>query len=451
MRAEKKNNLTEGSIAKGMISFAIPMFFGQLFQQMYNMADSLIVGNFLGSEALAAVTSTGSLIFLLVGFFNGTAMGAGVVIARYFGARDYKNLKIAVHTDVAFGILCGIIMTIVGVIFTPQILKLMGTPSDVFVNSVAYLRVYFMGSLAVVLYNVCTGILQAVGDSKHPLYYLIVSSCTNVVLDLIFCGVFRLGVEYAALATIISQFVSVILCMGRLLRADEVYKVYWKEIRMEKNMLKQIVKIGLPTGLQNSIIALANVVVQSNINSFGKMAMAGCGAYSRVEGFAFLPVTCFSNALTTFVGQNLGAKNYERVKKGAIFGIACMLVLAEVVGLTIFTFAPKLVALFDGTAEVVAFGTMQARTVTLFYFLMAFTHGASAIMRGAGRSTVPMVVMLVAWCAIRVTYITITAKIFNDIRFVFSAYPLTWSISTIIFIVYMLKVDWIHGFEKQEA
>lgn len=443
--------LTEGSIAKGMITFAIPMFLGQLFQQMYNMADSLIVGNFLGSEALAAVTSTGSLIFLLVGFFNGTAMGAGVVIARYFGAKDYKNLKTAVHTDIAFAFVCGLLMTIIGVIFSPQILKLMGTPADVFVNSVAYLRVYFLGSMAVVLYNVCTGILQAVGDSKHPLYYLIVSSVTNIVLDLIFCGVFRLGVAYAALATVISQFVSVILCFARLLRTSDVYKVYWNEIRMEKNMLKQILRIGLPTGLQNSIISLANVVVQSNINAFGKMAMAGCGAHAKIEGFAFLPVTCFSNAVTTFVGQNLGAKRYDRVKKGAFFGIACMMVLAEIVGILIYNFSPQLIALFDTTPEVIHYGSTLARTTTLFYFLMAFTHASAAVMRGAGRSAVPMYVMLVAWCVIRITYITVTVKFIPDIRVVYWAYPITWTISSIIFIVYLLKVDWVHGFEKKEA
>lgn len=443
MSAEKKSALTEGSIAKGMIAFAIPIFFGQLFQQMYNMADALIVGNFLGSEALASVTSTGSLIFLLVGFFQGTAIGAGVVIAHYFGAKDHKNLRLAVHTDVAFGVICGVVLTIVGVIFSPQILKLMGTPLDVYANSVAYLRVYFMGSLAVVLYNVCTGILQAIGDSKHPLYYLIVSSCTNVVLDLLFCGIFHLGVEYAALATIISQFLSVVLCMARLLRVDEVYRLYWKEIRLDKAILRQIIRIGLPTGFQNSIISFANVVVQSNINAFGKMAMAGCGAYSKVEGFAFLPVTCFSNALTTFVGQNLGAKKYERVKKGSIFGVVCTVCLAEVIGIVIYIFAPRLITLFDNGMEVVAFGTQQARIVALFYFLMAFSHAAAAIMRGAGKSVVPMVVMLISWCVIRVTYITIAAKIFHDIRFVFSAYPLTWTISAVIFSVYILKSNWM--------
>ena len=447
----KKNTaLTEGSIPKKIIGFAIPLFLGQLFQQFYNMADSLIVGNFLGDEALASVTSTGSLIFLLVGFFNGTAMGAGVVISRYFGAKEYDKVRIAVHTDVAFGIISGILMSIIGVVFTPHILRLMGTPPEVLPNSIMYLRVYFCGSLAVILYNVCMSILQAVGDSKRPLYYLVFSSIVNIVLDLIFCGVFRLGVGFAALATIISQFLSLILCMGRLMKVKEVYQIHLREVGLQPKMLKQIISIGLPSGMQNSIISVANIVVQSNINAFGTAAMAGCGSYSKIEGFGFLPITCFSMALTTFVGQNLGAKQYERVKKGAIFGIVCAIFLAETVGICIYTFAPTLVSLFGGEAEVVAYGVLQGRTVTLFYFLLSFSHAAAAIMRGAGKSTVPMFVMLISWCAIRITYITIVAKLFNNIQFVFLAYPITWSISSVIFLVYLLKADWMHNFERKE-
>ena len=447
----KKNTaLTEGSIPKKIIGFAIPLFLGQLFQQFYNMADSLIVGNFLGDEALASVTSTGSLIFLLVGFFNGTAMGAGVVISRYFGAKEYDKVRIAVHTDVAFGIISGILMSIIGVVFTPHILRLMGTPPEVLPNSIMYLRVYFCGSLAVILYNVCMSILQAVGDSKRPLYYLVFSSIVNIVLDLIFCGVFRLGVGFAALATIISQFLSLILCMGRLMKVKEVYQIHLREVGLQPKMLKQIISIGLPSGMQNSIISVANIVVQSNINAFGTAAMAGCGSYSKIEGFGFLPITCFSMALTTFVGQNLGAKQYERVKKGAIFGIICAILLAETVGICIYTFAPTLVSLFGGEAEVVAYGVLQGRTVTLFYFLLSFSHAAAAIMRGAGKSTVPMFVMLISWCAIRITYITIVAKLFHNIQFVFLAYPITWSISSVIFLVYLLKADWMHNFERKE-
>ena len=450
MSNTKKNTaLTEGSIPKKIIGFAIPLFLGQLFQQFYNMADSLIVGNFLGDEALASVTSTGSLIFLLVGFFNGTAMGAGVVISRYFGAKEYDKVRIAVHTDVAFGIISGVLMSIIGVVFTPHILRLMGTPPEVLPNSIMYLRVYFCGSLAVILYNVCMSILQAVGDSKRPLYYLVFSSIVNIVLDLIFCGVFRLGVGFAALATIISQFLSVILCMRRLMKVKEVYQIHLREVGLQPQMLKQIISIGLPSGMQNSIISVANIVVQSNINAFGTAAMAGCGSYSKIEGFGFLPITCFSMALTTFVGQNLGAKQYERVKKGAIFGIICAILLAETVGICIYTFAPKLVALFGGEAEVVAYGVLQGRTVTLFYFLLSFSHASAAIMRGAGKSTVPMFVMLISWCAIRITYITIVAKLFHNIQFVFLAYPITWSISSVIFLVYLLKADWMHNFERK--
>lgn len=443
-------NLTEGSIAKNIIKFAIPMFIGNLFQQLYNVADSLVVGNFLGSDALAAVTSTGSLIFLLVGFFNGTAMGAGVIIARFFGAKDHEKVKKAIHTDLAFGILCGAIMTLVGVIFAPQILTLMDTPEDVFVQSVLYIRIYFLGSIAVVLYNVCMGIMQAVGDSRHPLYYLIFSSVVNILLDLLFNGVFKLGVEYAALATIISQLLATLMCLWRLTGKSQTYRVELRKIGFDKDLLKQIVGIGLPSGLQNSIISIANVVVQANINAFGSAAMAGCGAYFKIEGFVFLPITCFSMALTTFIGQNLGAKQYDRAKKGAAFGIFCSITLAEVIGILVYFFMPRLILLFNAEADVVNYGILQAHTESLFYFLLAFSHTVAGIMRGAGKSTVPMFVMLGCWCIFRITYVTIITSIIPTIQVVFWAYPITWSLSSVVFLIYLLKADWIHNFDRQE-
>lgn len=443
-------NLTEGSIAKNIIRFAIPMFIGNLFQQLYNVADSLVVGNFLGSDALAAVTSTGSLIFLLVGFFNGTAMGAGVIIARFFGAKDHENVKKAIHTDLAFGILCGAIMTLVGVIFAPQILTLMDTPEDVFVQSVLYIRIYFLGSIAVVLYNVCMGIMQAVGDSRHPLYYLIFSSAVNILLDLLFNGVFKLGVEYAALATIISQLLATLMCLWRLTGKSQTYRVELRKIGFDKDLLKQIVGIGLPSGLQNSIISIANVVIQANINAFGSAAMAGCGAYFKIEGFVFLPITCFSMALTTFIGQNLGAKQYDRAKKGAAFGIFCSITLAEVIGILVYFFMPRLILLFNAEADVVNYGILQAHTESLFYFLLAFSHTVAGIMRGAGKSTVPMFVMLGCWCIFRITYVTIITSIIPTIQVVFWAYPITWSLSSVVFLIYLLKADWIHNFDRQE-
>lgn len=326
---------------------------GNLFQQLYNTVDSLIVGNFLGSDALAAVSSSGSLIFLLVGFFNGIAVGAGVVISKYFGARDYENLKKAVHTDVAFGLVSGLLLTVIGMFLAPQILVLMGTPESVLPNSILYFRIYFAGSLAFVMYNIVMGILQAVGDSRHPLYYLIFSSIVNIVLDLLFVGVLRMGVGSAALATAISQAASALLCFIRLVRTNDIYQVKIREIRFHPAQLRQIISFGLPSGLQNSIISIANIVVQSNINKFGVMAVAGCGVYSKIEGFAFLPITCFAMALTTFIGQNLGARQYDRAKKGAAFGIVCSMTLAELVGVIVYMLIPYLAAAFDSSAEVV--------------------------------------------------------------------------------------------------
>ncbi len=449
MKREEGTKLLTGPIWKGIVAFAIPIFFGNLFQQLYNTVDSLIVGNFLGSDALAAVSSSGSLIFLLVGFFNGIAMGAGVVISKYYGAKDYESVKRAVHTDIALGLVAGILLMIIGMILTPYILQWMGTPKSVMPNSVVYFRTYFAGSLAFVMYNIVMGILQAVGDSKHPLYYLIFSSIVNIVLDLLFVGVMGMGVGAASFATAISQAVSAILCFLRLVRTKDVYQVFIHEIRFHKGMLKQIIRIGLPSGLQNSVISIANIVVQSNINAFGVIAVAGCGVYSKIEGFAFLPITCFAMSLTTFIGQNLGARQYDRAKKGAYFGIACSIVLAELVGVIVYFAMSYFTAAFDNTPEVIATSVLQAHTESLFYFLLAFSHCIAGIMRGAGKSSVPMFTMLVSWCMIRITYITVVVRFIPKIQVVFWAYPLTWFISSIIFLCYFLKADWIHAFEKQ--
>lgn len=448
---ESSTLLTEGIIWKKIMAFAIPIFLGNLFQQLYNTADSLIVGNFIGSDALAAVSSSGNLIFLMVGFFNGIAMGAGVVIARYYGARKAEEVEKAVHTLVAFGLVAGVVLTLVGMLATPYILIWMGTPESVLPNSVLYFRTYFAGSLGFVMYNIFVGILQSVGDSRHPLIYLIISSVTNIALDLLFIAVFKMGVGAAAAATIISQILSALLCFVRLVRSKEEYRVQVRKIRFHGNMMKQIITNGVPAGIQNSIIALANVVVQSNINAFGAGAVAGCGAYAKIEGFGFLPINCFAMSLTTFISQNLGAKQYDRAKKGARFGIICCITMAEVIGILIYVFIPWLVGAFDNTPEVIHYGTTQARTVTLFYFLLALSHCLAAIFRGSGKSTVPMVVMLVCWCIIRITYITIAVQIVPVIQTVFWAYPLTWSLSSIIFLIYFFKADWIHNFDRQEV
>ena len=446
-----KNTLTEGSIWKKMLLFALPVFLGNVFQQFYNAFDSWCVGNFLGDDALAAVSSSGSLIFMMVGFFNGVAMGAGVIISRYYGAKDHAAMRKAIHTDVAFGLVAGTVLTILGITFTPTILQWMGTPKDVLPQSISYFRYYFCGAIFSVMYNIFVGILHAVGDSRHPLYYLIFSTFVNVALDLLFVGYFGWGVGSAAVATTISQGISALLCFIHLLRVKAPYRLELKSIGFHLPSLKSIVRFGLPSGIQNSVISIANVVVQTNINSFGKEAMAGCGAYSKIEGFAFLPVTCFTMALSTFVGQNLGARKYDRVKKGIVFGIVCSCTLAECIGLLSYLFAPQLIGFFNDTPAVVSYGTRHMQTICLFYFLLALSHCIAAIMRGAGKANVPMVTMLVCWCLIRVAYITIAVRFVNELTTVSWAYPITWTCSSVVFLIYLLKADWIHNFDRIEA
>ncbi len=442
----KGYSLTEGSIWKAMLLFALPVFLSNLFQQLYNAFDAWCVGNYIDENALAAVSSSGSLIFMMVSFFNGVAMGAGVVIARAFGAKDYFDMRKTIHTSIAFGLVTGIILTVIGIIFTPVILAWMGTPEEVLPQSIEYFRFYFLGAIFTVMYNIFVGILHAVGDSKHPLYYLIFSTGINIVLDMLFVAVLNWGVGSAAIATTLSQGVSAFLCFIHLLRADAPYRVQIKEIRFDKKCLLEIIRYGLPSGVQNSVIAIANVFVQSNINSFGKAAMAGCGSYSKLEGFAFLPVTCFTQALTTFVGQNLGAGNYSRVKKGVAFGVISSCIMAELIGVLSYIFAPQLIAFFTDSQEAIILGVQHMRTISLFYFLLAFSHCIASVMRGAGRPTMPMFTMLACWCLFRITYIFVAVKLVNQLTTVSWAYPITWTLSSIIFLIYFLKADWIHTF-----
>lgn len=444
-------SMLERPVWKGLIAFAVPIFLGNLFQQLYNTADTLIVGNFISKEALAAVSSSSNLIFMLVGLLNGIAMGAGVLISKFYGAEDRERLSLAVHTGLAFALIAGLVMSAAGVVLTPHILRWMGTPEEVLPNSIAYFRTYFLGGLAMFLYNISMGILQAVGDSRHPLYYLILSSLVNVVLDLLFVAVFHWGVASAAAATVISQGVSAILCLWQLLHTDGVYRVTLRKIRINGPMLKQIIRFGLPSGVQNSVIGFANVMVQTNINAFGSDAMAGCGSYAKVEGFAFLPVTCFAMGLATFVGQNLGARQYDRVKQGTRFGILCSVVLAELVGVAIWFGAPLLIALFNDDPAVVSFGTQQAHVEAMFYCLLALSHCMAGIFRGAGKPAVPMIVMLSCWCVVRVIYITVAVRVWQNILVIFTAYPLTWCLSSIIFVIYFFKADWLHNFERLDA
>ena len=447
----KQLSLTQGSIWKAMLLFALPVFLGQLFQQFYNAFDSWCVGNYIGEDALAAVGSSGSLIFMMVSFFNGLSMGAGVVIARHFGAKEYDSMRKAIHTAIAFGMVTGLVLTVAGVSLTPTILRWMGTPKEVLPQSILYFRWYFIGAIFIVMYNIFVGILHAVGDSRHPLYYLMFSTVVNIGLDMLFVAVLGFGVGSAALATTISQGISALLCCIHLMRIDSPYRVSFREIRFDKKSLSDILRFGLPSGVQNSVISIANVVVQANINSFGKSAMAGCAAYSKLEGFAFLPVMCFTQALSTFVGQNLGAHQHDRVRKGVWFGLGCSCVMAEIVGLCSYFFAPQLIGFFNDSPEVIRYGVQHMQSISLFYCLLAFSHCMAAVMRGAGKATVPMFTMLACWCVIRVSYITVAVRFINKLTTVSFAYPITWTLSSIVLFIYFLKADWIHNFDRMEV
>lgn len=446
-RSESVKDMTQGNPYSQIIAFALPIFLSQVFQQLYNTADTLIVGRFLGTNALAAVSSSGTLIFLLVSFFNGTSMGAGVVVSKYFGAKDNDKISRAIHTNIVFSLLCGVVLTLVGVFLTPTFLVWMKTDPDVLPEAIEYFRYYFLGSLAMIMYNACRGIMSALGDSKRPLYYLIFSSLLNVTLDVLFVAGFGWGVWSAAVATVLSQAASVVLCLRHLFVKDQIYSVQLKKLRIDKAMLLEIIRYGLPAGVQNSVIAFANTIVQTQINSFGKYATAAYGTHGKIEGFAFLPIVSFNMAISTFISQNLGAGLHDRVKQGARFGIVAAVLMAELVGVLCYIFAPQLIGLFDNNAEVIRLGTMQARTVSLFFFLLAYSHSIAAVCRGAGKAFVPMFIMLGVWCVLRICYIAYVSHTFGELSYIYWAYPITWAISSVMYLIYYLKGDWIHGFD----
>ncbi len=442
-------NLTQGSITKGIIQFAVPLFLGQLLQQFYNMADAWVVGNFADNDAFAAVSSGGSLTFLIIGFFNGIAIGGGVIISRYFGAQDDEMVQKSIHTNFLFGILASLLATVVGLAFIPGLLTLMKTPDSVMPHSLIYFRIYFAGVSTVIMYNICMSIMRALGDSLHPLYYLILSSLVNVALDLVFVAGFHWGVSGAAFATVIAQGLSVILCLVRMCReADERIRLDFRKLRFHKDIMLEVIRQGLPTGIQNAVISVGNIVIQSNINAFGAYAISGHGAYAKIEGFVFLPIMSMSMVLPTFISQNLGAGEYERAKKGAAFGILSGMVLAEIIGFIFYLWAPYALRFFVDSEEAVSYGIIHSRVVAPFFFLLAFSHCAAGVMRGCGKAFIPMITMLLFWCGVRIVYVTLAVKEFPVFQTISWAYPLTWTLSSVTFLIALFKLDWVHAFEK---
>lgn len=455
LKTHQNMDLTRGPVGRVLFSFTIPLLFGQFMQQLYNTADAWVLGRFCGEASLAAVTSTGSLNWLIIGFFSGISIGGGVVISKYVGMRDPEAVGRAIHSNFFWGIWATVIATMAGVLLSPWFLRLMSTPDSVMTESLTYLRIYFAGIATVVFYNICMSVMRAMGDSYHPLLYLTISSLTNIVLDLLFVALFGWGVAGAAIATILGQGLSCVLCVVRLtgLRDEERLEIR-RTLRWDGPMLKEIMLQGIPTGIQNSVISVGNMTIQSNINLFDQtwenglgMVIAGHGAYSKIEGFVFLPISCLSMSLPTFIGQNLGARCYDRAKKGAVTGILSGMVLAELFGFFMYFCAEPVLSLFVASPVAIRYGAMHARTVALFFFLLAFSHCASGVLRGCGKSVIPMVSMLSFWCVVRVLYVTFAIRyrpVFSTISW---AYPITWCLSSVLLFAVLLKSDWTHGLE----
>lgn len=444
----KGSLMTEGSIPGHIFSFAMPLLLGNLFQQFYSAVDSAIVGRFVGKEALAAVGSSTSLIFLIVSLFMGIAIGGSVCVSQYYGAGDDEGVHHAVHTIFAFSLAAGSAMSVLGIFLSRFLLRLMGTPADVIGLSSLYFSIFFGGSLALVFYNMGSGLLRAIGDSRRPMIYLIVSTVSNIILDLLFVAVFKWGIAGAALATVVSEALSAVLVIRVLMKTTESYKVILKDIRFYKRQLKNIVQVGLPSGIQNSVVSLSNVVVQSSINSFGTIAVAGCGAYMKIDGFVLLPAMSFSMALTTFVGQNIGAGRHDRVRQGLKVGTLMSLGTSLII-ILILQFATRpLLSIFSSDPEVVGVGMMMMHVVSTGYLMVAASHALAGVLRGAGLTKVPMFVMIGCWCILRMTWILAVARPLGSLKLVLAGYPITWAASMILILIYLKKADWINYYER---
>ena len=435
--------MTEGNIWKLLIIFSIPLILGNLLQQMYNTADSIIVGNFVGSNGLAAVGSGTALINLIIAFSQGAAVGAGVIVSQNLGARDKQKTKLAVHTAMCIAIILGVILSAIGVIFSRDLLIWMKTPKSVLKDSVLYLQIYCGGLILNVIYNMATGILNAAGNSKRPLIYLAIASVTNIILDLVFIKELKWGVKGAAIATDISQALSCVLAVGYLLRVNSDYKLIIKELKIHGNTAKQIIRVGLPTAIQNMVISFSNVLVQSSVNSYGATAMAGYAAYLKIDGFNILPVLSISMAVTTFTGQNVGAKKPDRIKKGMWNALIMGVVYTVIIGVVILLTSHTVLGLFTKDNEVITYGQLAMKYFCPFYFLLGILNILAGTVRGAGKGVPPMLILLFSMCIFRILWIKIALPFYSTIDGVFILYPISWFVGMVLMIIYTKFGKWL--------
>lgn len=439
----EKNLMTSGSIWKTIVLFAIPLIFGNLLQQTYNTIDSMIVGNYVGSNALAAVGSSTALINLFISFAQGISVGSGIIVAQSLGSNKLKDVKLSVHTSLAIALVLGAIISILGYIFAPWLLIKMETPKEVMAESIDYLRVFSMGLIFNVLYNMEAGILNAVGNSKRSLLYLAIASMINVILDILFIEFFAMGVSGAAIATNISQGLSALLALLFLMRVPEIYKVRLKKIKLHGDMALRIIKVGIPTAVQGTVISFSNVIMQSSVNVFGSMTMAGFGAFIKIDGFNILPVLSLSLAITTFAGQNYGGGKIDRVKKGMWMTLSMSIIYTIISGTMLYTFAPKVIALFTKDQAVIEAGVLATKFFCPFYFLLAIMHSLAGTVRGTGKTVPPMIIMLLSLCLFRILAAKFVIPHYNTIENVYMLYPISWLIGAVLMVAYTFKAKWI--------
>ena len=436
-KVAKENRITEGSIFGQLLLFFFPILFGTFFQQLYNTADAMVVGRFVGKQALAAVGgSTSTLINLLVGFFVGLSSGATVVISQFYGARKADKVHWAIHTSIAFSVIGGIIFMIVGLVGSPWALEAMKTPEDVMGHAVVYIRIYFLGIIVNLVYNMGAGILRAVGDSRRPLYFLIASCFTNIILDVLLVAVLGMGVAGAALATITSQLLSAVLVVLALMKTDDMYKLEWKKVRIDQRMLQRIVRIGIPAGMQSVMYNISNVIIQAGVNTLGTDNVTAWATYGKVDGLYWMMINALGISATTFVGQNFGAGRLDRVRKGAGACMVIGVVLTASVGAVLYNGGHLLVELFTTDLQV------QAISMDLLHFMVPtfITYIAieilSGTLRGVGDAWMPLVITGIGVCAVRVLWIMLVLPHYHTIIGAAFCYPLTWSLTTVAFVIY---------------
>ena len=440
---QNSNSILTGSIYKTILMFFFPILLGSFLQQLYSTADALIVGKYVNKESLAAIGATSYIINILIGFFVGLSAGAAVIISQFYGANKDRKLSDSVHTSIALSLISGIVIMILGALFSPMILRLMNTPSDIMEPSVTYLRVYFLGAIPVLIYNMGASILRAVGDSKSPLYVLIICTIVNIILDFLFVAIFNMGIFGAALATLLAQLVSAIVVIIMLIRAELSYKLDIKKICFHKNVLIAMLKLGLPTGFQAVLYSLSNMIVQSSVNSFGTDTVAAWTAFTRIDNFYWMVIGAFGVAVTTFVGQNFGARNFERIKKSVKITYFFTAMSSILLSITFYIWCEPLLLLFTNETSVISEGVYMFRHYCQYYIFFVGIEVFSGAIRATGDSFIPTIITAIGICGLRILWIFIAVPASPLIVTILSVYPLTWFLTSFVFTIYYLRGKWL--------